>query len=110
MKLHTITGAKIDTGGRVLLRFDDDNRPEPSDVVDLSPMLAQGGLFEPLRDPQVFASVGIGPRGRTLLWRVGEGDDDIVDLCAAALWLMAAHPEIPAAQPPRDRNWVLQWL
>jgi hypothetical protein len=31
----------------------------------------------------------VGPRGRTLEWRVGE---DVIDLCADALRLMA-HPE-----------------
>jgi hypothetical protein len=94
MKLHTINDMKTfgPGDGRLYLRFDDDNRPEFHDVVDLSPMLAQGGVFEPLRDPQVFLSVKIGPRGRTLVWRVGDGDDDVVDLCADALWLMA-HPD-----------------
>jgi hypothetical protein len=50
-------------------------------------------VFEPLRDPKRFAAVEVGPRGRTLVWHVGE---DVVDLCADALWLMA-HPD---ADPP----------
>lgn len=93
-KLHTIKELKLfgARDGRLYLRFDDDDRPQFHDVVDLSPMLAQGGVFAPLRDPAVFASVEIGPRGRTLIWKVGEGEDDVVDLCADALWLMA-HPE-----------------
>jgi hypothetical protein len=57
-------------------------------LVDLSPLLAQGGAFEPLRDPARFAGAEVGPGGHTLLWRVGE---DVVELCADALWLMA-HP------------------
>jgi hypothetical protein len=52
-------------------------------------MLAQGGVFQRLRDPNIFQSVKIGSDGRTLIWKVGDGEDDVVDLCADALWLMA---------------------
>jgi hypothetical protein len=98
MKLHTITDLKPfgSEDWRLYLRFDDDDRPEFHDVVDLSSMVAQGGVFEPLRDPKIFLSVEIGPRGRTLVWRVGKGEDDVVDLCADALWLMA-HPDESSA-------------
>jgi hypothetical protein len=94
MTMHTINELKLfgPGDGRLLLRFDDDDRLEFHDVVDLSGMLAQGGVFTPLRDPAVFARVQIGPRGRTLIWKIAEGEDDVVDLCADALWLMA-HPE-----------------
>lgn len=90
MKLHTITDIKLYGPGdaRLLLRFDDKG-PELNAMVDLSPMLAQGGTFERLRDPNIFQSVEIGSDGRTLIWKVGEGEDDVVDLCADALWLMA---------------------
>src|SRR5262249_15380366 len=59
MKLNTITDLKPSGSGvwRLYLRFDDDDRPESHDVVDLSSMLAQGGVFEPLRDPKIFLSV-----------------------------------------------------
>ena len=57
-------------------------------MVDLSPMIARGGGFERLRDPKVFESVEIGPDRRTLIWRVGEGKDDVVALGADALWQM----------------------
>ena len=70
------------------IEFDEDVR-----VVDLAPRLAQAGVFTPLHDFGYFASVEIGPRGRSLLWRIGE---DVVDLCADALWLMA-HPQDRAA-------------
>jgi hypothetical protein len=70
--------------GRLQIFFDD----------DLSPILAQGGVFEPLRDFTQFAAVEVGPRGRTLLWHVG---DDVVDLCADALWLMVHPEDRPAA-------------
>jgi len=86
MKLHTITGVEPLDSGRLNLGFDDGTVV----LVDLSPMLAQGGVFEPLRDPNRFAAVEIGPRGRTLVWHVGE---NVVDLCADALWFMA-HPDV----------------
>jgi|SRR6516162_1153079 hypothetical protein len=94
MKLHTIKELKLfgSGDGRIYLSFDDDDRPEFHDVVDLSGMLAQGGVFEKLRDPARFAAVEIEPGGRAIFWRLGEGEDDIIDLCADALWLMA-HPE-----------------
>jgi hypothetical protein len=90
MQLHTITDIKLYGPGdaRLLLRFDDKG-PELNAIVDLSSMLAQGGVFQPLRDPNIFQSVEIGSEGRTLIWKVGEGEDDVVDLCADALWLMA---------------------
>jgi hypothetical protein len=94
MKLHTINWVKPLDASRLQVFFDDGSGP----VIDLSPMLAQGGVFRSLRDPARFAAVEVGPRGRTLLWHIplwhdpaafGEG---VVDLCADALWLMV-HPE-----------------
>jgi hypothetical protein len=98
MRLHTITDIKLYGAGdaRILLRFDD-RGPELNAMVDLSPMLAQGGVFERLRDPNIFQSVEIGRDGRTLIWKIGEGEDDVVDLCADALWLMARSVENPTA-------------
>jgi hypothetical protein len=97
--LHTITFVKPLEVGRVQLGFDDET---DWPVIDLSPLLAQGGVFAPLRDPARFNAVEVGPRGRSLLWRLPAGaptdqvhglpDAEIVDLCADALWLMA-HPE-----------------
>jgi hypothetical protein len=86
MKLHTIKFVKLAgiPPHSLFIVFDEDDV-----MVDLSPILAQGGVFEPLRDPQVFATAEVEPDGRTLFWRVGE---DVVDLCADALWLMA-HAE-----------------
>ncbi len=85
MQLHTMTDVKPTGAAMLQIFFDDGSAPE----VDLSSMLAQGGVFEPLRDPARFNAVEVGPRGRTLVWHVGK---DVVDLCADALWLMA-HSE-----------------
>ena len=87
---HTIKELKFFGHGdaRLLLSFDDDDRPEFHNMVDLSPILAQGGVFERLRDPNIFQSVEFGPDRCTLIWRVGEGEDDVVALSADELWLM----------------------
>jgi len=87
MELHTITRVKLWNPEKFSLLLSFDQGEEA--VVDLSSIFAQGGVFEPLRDPKRFAAVEIGELGRTLFWR--EGDDD-VDLCADALWRMA-HPD-----------------
>jgi hypothetical protein len=90
-KLHTIKWVKpTPLPGRLQVCFEDNSAP----IIDLSAILTQGGVFEPLsgtlKENQArFAAVEIGPRGRTLEWRIGE---NIVDLCADALWLMV-HPE-----------------
>ena len=87
---HTIKELKFFGHGdaRLLLSFDDDDRTEFHNIVDLSPILAQGGVFERLRDPNIFQSVEFGPDRRSLIWRVGEREDDVVALSADELWLM----------------------
>src|SRR5262249_12237975 len=88
MELHTIKFVKPLSLGRLQVFFEDDSNP----VVNLQRFLNLNGAFEPLRDPKRFEAVEVGPRGRTILWHV---DDDIVDLCADALWLMVD----PQGQP-----------
>lgn len=86
MQLHTISKVKTLGESRLQLVFDGSE----TRVVDLVLLLRDGGpVFAPLRNPKVFKMVELGPRGRTILWHV---DDDVVDLCADALWL-EAHPE-----------------
>jgi hypothetical protein len=70
--------------------FDDGSAPE----VDLSSVQAQGGVFEPLRDPSRFNAVEVGPRGRTLVWRVGE---DVVTFAQmrCVLWRTRRRPDQP---------------
>jgi hypothetical protein len=81
---HTITFVKPinPRRGTLQLFFDDASGP----VIDLSPLLKQGGVFEPLRDPKRFAAVEVGPGGRSLVWRV------VVALSADAVWQMV-HPD-----------------
>lgn len=87
---HTITSAKRIEDGKFEVGIDFD---DGFAIVDLSPIFARGGVFEPLRDPATFAGMRVGPHGHSLVWsgwKVGKNKDDIV-LSADALWLMA-HP------------------
>jgi hypothetical protein len=64
-------------------------------VIDLTPVLANGGVFAFLTDPAAFNTVAVGARGRTLFWRDPEGDE--IDLCADALWQLAHKGATEAA-------------
>jgi hypothetical protein len=98
-KPRTIKEVKFFGGGdaRLFVSFDDDDRPEFHDMVDLSPIIAQGGIFERLQDPNIFQWAKIAPDRHTLIWRVGKGEDDVVALSADALWAM----KIPWTQTMR---------
>ena len=58
---------------------------------DFKPLIEQGGVLTPLRDPAIFAAVRIGPRGRSLVW----GDD--IEFCADGLWEKFGQKEQEAA-------------
>jgi Protein of unknown function (DUF2442) len=73
---------------RSLLSFDDDRSPEFHDMADLSSMIARGGVFERLKDPNIFLSVEIGPDCRALIWRIGKDENDVIVVSADGLWLM----------------------
>ncbi len=60
-------------------------------VVDFKPLIAQGGVFAQLSDPDYFSQVLVGERGRYVQW---PGD---LDFCADALWLEAQSGSNTAA-------------
>ena len=91
MTLHVVKRADALPNSRVAITWQDGS----TDVVDLSSLLAKGGVFAALRDPAAFAAVRIGERGRSLVWRDAEGDD--LDLCADALWRLAREASAAAA-------------
>jgi len=62
-------------GHRLFLRFADGAAGE----TDLSPLLQFSGVFEPLRDPEFFALVGVNPDIGTIVWPNG------ADLCPDVL-------------------------
>jgi hypothetical protein len=53
----------IDTQ-RLLLTFEDGTTGD----VDLSDLIARGGVFAPLREPSYFRKVGVDPEGGTIIW------------------------------------------
>ena len=65
-ELHTITKVTALDVGRLELTFDDG----VTGTVDLSAMLAIGGVFDPLLQPKRWASVEITDEGHALVWRV----------------------------------------
>jgi hypothetical protein len=69
----------------LLLSFDDDRSADFHDMADLSSMIACGGVFERLKDPNIFLSVEFGPDRRALIWRIGRGENDVIVVSAADL-------------------------
>jgi hypothetical protein len=65
------------------LTFDDGFAGE----VDFSGTIAEGGVMTALRDPDFFAKVQIGERGRSIGWLTEDGDE--LDFCADALRFQA---------------------
>lgn len=61
-----VTDAKLVRDFTVWVRFNDGSEGE----VDLSAEL-QGPVFEPLRDPKIFAQVRLDPDTHTLVWPNG---------------------------------------
>jgi hypothetical protein len=87
MGLHRITFVKPLGVGRLRLWFGDG--PKEGFVVDLSPMLALGGVFEPLRDQARWNTVEITDSHHALVWPAPSGlEDDDIDLCADALFCL----------------------
>lgn len=61
---------------------------EDGEVSVVSPRetVAQGGVFAPLREPELFARIELGEGGRWVQW------PNEVDICADDLWYQA-HPQ-----------------
>jgi hypothetical protein len=68
-------------GYRLRITFANESRAQELDV---SGLVAKGGVFAPLHNAALFDQVSVGEGGRWLQW---PGD---VELCADALW-MASH-------------------
>src|SRR5688572_16931122 len=77
--LYRIVPAEAESGLVVRLTYAD------GAVVrfDVAPLIRQGGVYQHLADPAVFARVSVGERGRFIEWP-GE-----IDFCADALCLDA---------------------
>jgi hypothetical protein len=68
--LHITEVAPI-LSGVLKLKWDDGYEG----VVDLRPIIADGEIFEPLRDPERFRSVRVAEFGHSIFWLDDEGDE-----------------------------------
>lgn len=78
-RLHIIRSLAAAPPHGLRLVFDDGAVAE----IDLSPLIASGGVFQPLARWETFRQARLDARGRAVCW---PGD---VDLCADALWMEA---------------------
>jgi Protein of unknown function (DUF2442) len=72
-EIHDIIEVDVTGNYRLRLTFDDGAVRE----VDLERQL-DGPVFEPLRDPEVFARVAVDPESGTVSWPTGADLDPIV--------------------------------
>jgi hypothetical protein len=79
--LHVIQCVEPAEGHLLHLTFSDGRKG----VVDLSDLIATGGVFAALEDGDTFASVRVAESGRWIEWPNG------VDLCADALYERACN-------------------
>lgn len=73
--MQKLIDVAVKNGFRLKVAFADG----ASFIIDLNELIRQGGVFEALRDPAVFAAVRLGSDGRFIEWP-GQ-----IDLCADAL-------------------------
>jgi hypothetical protein len=85
--LYVIQDAEAQPYQRIRLCF----RDGLAGTIDLSDLIAGGGVFGCLADDAVFAQVRIGGNGRWLEWA---GD---IDLCADALYERIARSHVNSA-------------
>ena len=71
--IYRIVSAEFLGGYRIRVGFDDGSARE----IDLEPLL-HGELYGPLREPALFAAVGIDPEVHTLVWPNGADFDPAV--------------------------------
>jgi hypothetical protein len=79
-------------GYQVHLTFEDDR----SGIVDLTEMIEFTGIFEPIKDPEYFATVRVDPELGTICW------DNGADLDPVVLYTKISHPDYTATDI-RDR-------
>ena len=77
--MHTIEDAVAEPDSRVRLKYSDGKVV----IFDVAPLIRRGGVYRSLGDPDVFARVSVGERGRFIEW---PGN---IDFCADALRMAA---------------------
>ncbi|MGB3509421.1 MAG: DUF2442 domain-containing protein [Microcoleaceae cyanobacterium] len=79
--LYIITRVTAESNHKLRLVYSDDSEI----IVDLKPIIEQGGVFVPLSNPQFFSQVKLGKGSRYIEWDGG------INVCAYTLWF-EAHP------------------
>lgn len=85
----TLTFVRALDSYRLHLKYDDATEGE----VDLAELIQAGGVFEPLRSPERFALVHVGPAGQ-VRW------DEVRELCPDALYLEITHESLDEVVKP----------
>ena len=85
---HDVVAVRSLGGHRLFLRFDDGTEGE----TDLSAVLRFDGVFSPLADPAVFATVKVDPDIGTIVWPNG------ADVCPDVLYSLVTGAALPGAR------------
>jgi hypothetical protein len=81
---------------RLWMEFDDG----VAGTFDLSPLIAQGGVFEALRDADYFARVTVDREAGTICWPNG------ADVCPDVLYSAIAGVPLPG-QGASEEGWIV---
>ncbi len=82
---HDVTSVKCLDDFRLELTFDDGQ----SGVVDCRPIIAKGGVFAKLRDPEVFKRAKVNEELGVVTW------DDEVDIAPETVYSLATGTPLP---------------
>lgn len=80
--LYHITKLTVESDRKLRIFYTNEN----SIIVDFNPLIQKGGVLAKLADPEFFAQVSLGEKGRYIQWP-GE-----IEFCADALWF-ECHPK-----------------
>lgn len=82
---HEVVEVKCLDGFRVELTFDDGK----SGILDCRPIIAKGGVFDRLRDPEVFKKAKVNEELGVVTW------DDEVDISPETAYSLATGSPLP---------------
>ena len=82
---HDVVEARCEDDFRLRLTFDDGK----SGVIDCRPLIARGGVFSKLRDPDVFRRVQVNAELGVVTW------DDEIDIAPQTAYSLATGSPLP---------------
>ena len=98
MTVNVVDVGTLD-GYRIWVRFDDG----VSGDIDLT-RLAEMPMYKPWHDPAVFATVRVGPYGRSVIWYTPPVDVDLV-----AHWLYTEITGVPMPELAKPHGRFARW-